>query len=126
DDEEDDVFAPRPFGQKRADTVNLQDAHVTFQGEDTEEEEEDDFIGDLPRSNSTAIRRHRWGTQRHKNGNPLKRNKTFQRSISKRIPGRRLFNAGENDPEDAGDGSEDRSSEKRNVYWNLSLPDSEK
>ncbi|KAG7797161.1 hypothetical protein KL929_002867 [Ogataea haglerorum] len=129
DEFEEDVFGMTKSDSKKFSTVNLQDAHVRFEGEGSEDDEEDDdYVGDLPRSNSTAIKRHRWGTQRRKDGKPLSRNKTFKRSISKKMPGRRMFSGGDSADrdDDNDDGSQDRSSEKRNIYWNLALPDNEK
>ncbi|ODV87328.1 hypothetical protein CANARDRAFT_195218 [[Candida] arabinofermentans NRRL YB-2248] len=109
---------------------SLKHAHTTnFHPSDEEEEtfEDDDDVGELSKRKGT-IKRLRWGTQRHKNGNPLVRNKTMKKTMSMKRPGKLFGGAGKDDhpPDDEQEEDAlDRSKEKREIYWNLPLPESQ-
>ncbi|GME99640.1 unnamed protein product [Ambrosiozyma monospora] len=148
-------FSPAIKQTKTFASVNLKEAHVAFDetkpqrnkttaaggggDEDEDEEEEDDALGELPGSGKegpkrqgTVFKRHRWGTQRRKDGKvvvkPMKRTKTFKRSLSKRTPNTRLFSGNDamaDEDEDQNSADKDRSREKRQVYWNVPLPESQ-
>ncbi|VEU19266.1 DEKNAAC100336 [Brettanomyces naardenensis] len=90
-----------------------------------------------PKRSRTLFRRDRWGTQRTKNGRPVRhgtliRRRTLKRAIDRIPQARRLFSGslygGEEDEEDGmGDTNDekDRSKEKRDVFWNMPLPESQ-
>ncbi|OWB54686.1 hypothetical protein B5S28_g539 [[Candida] boidinii] len=99
--------------------LNLKSAHFN---DDSNENGEGNSSSDAPQRNNTVFKRHRWGTQRNKNGNPLSRNKTvsLRRGLSK-MP-HRIFSSNDTPDDDLNNEQRDNASQKREVYYNLPLP----
>lgn len=117
-------------------TSNLEDSneHLRFQDElDDEEDEKRDTFGELNndglKRNKTTFQRLRWGTQRKKDGRPLKRNKTIRKVIEHSLPPGIFPQADEYEDEMRYDNTnkdeKDISHVRRNIYWNLPLPATE-
>lgn len=130
--------------------VNLKASNITDFNDRTEELDEfddenyDSFGGDFANNrhfkspnggeddndnlkrNKTTFQRHRWGTQRKKDGRPLRRNKTLKKVIESSLPPQFLPKAEAEDDEIMFDNSnkdeKDLSHIKRDIYWNLPLP----
>lgn len=101
--------------------ISLKTAHVGFQPKED--------APALPRR-KTIFRRDRWGTQRHKNGRPVRktsrvvRRNTLKRAMNHIPQGKRLFSGSVAEEEENQHRDEkDRSNEKRNVYWNMPVPE---
>ncbi|QPG77088.1 hypothetical protein FOA43_004487 [Brettanomyces nanus] len=132
-------------------SINLKQAHVNFT-ETSELPDSSVSLGNVfgtsstsstssshPKRTRTLFRRDRWGTQRKKNGKPIRKGTLHRgrtlRGTLRRIPhAKRLFSGSAQDAdEDEGlanggpstKDETDRSDEKRNVFWNTSLPETE-
>jgi phospholipid-translocating ATPase len=84
----------------------------------------DELNSDNLKRNKTTFQRHRWGTQRKKDGRPLKRNKTLKRVL----PPQFFPKSNDDDDDDelkydnTNKDEKDISHIKRDIYWNLQLP----
>lgn len=125
-------FAPSAFTQVNLKSSNIENKKLQF-GEDEDEDEDLDGLGELNgdkpdhlQRNKTTFQRHRWGTQRKKDGRPLQRNKTLKKVLESSLPPQ-FFPKTENDEDElkydnTNKDEKDISHIRRDIYWNLPLP----
>lgn len=110
-----------PISLKKSNIDNL--ANLKF--EDKEDENYDSFGDGLDRDlkrNKTTFQRHRWGTQRKKDGRPLKRNRTLKKVFESSIFPKQNDDDDELKYDNTNKDEKDISHIKRDIYWNLQLP----
>lgn len=109
--------------------INLKDSNINEERQiqlDDEEEDDLDTLADLngPKRGKTTFQRHRWGTQRQKDGRPLKRNKTLKKVLEQSLP-QQFFPKADDDEvlyDNTNKDEKDHSHINRDIYWNLPLP----
>ncbi|KAG0682395.1 phospholipid transporting ATPase [Pichia californica] len=131
------LTAPNLYGQLNLKSSNINNDKIDFD----EVEESFDDLGELNsdfknnfnktdndlKRGKTTFERHRWGTQRKKDGRPLTRNKTLKKVLESSLPPQ-FFPKQDDDDDDehlfdnSNKDEKDLSHKKREIYWNLPLP----
>ena len=128
------VHQDSAFSSNSFTPINLKNSNVHQQNL-YESEEENDELPELTtgaikddnlQRNKTTFQRHRWGTQRKKDGRPLNRSKTLKKVFESSLPPQLFPKTDSGDDEhlyeNANKDEKDMSHMKRDIYWNLPLP----